>query len=58
MRQDFYGSSKAHNLIKEVHKMGPDIGPEKKAVLFPIVLEIWQENCVHLRNDAIDFFLL
>eukprot|EP00983_Pelagomonas_calceolata_P096993 1158197-Pelagomonas_calceolata.AAC.8 len=58
LNQDFYGSSNARKLIKEVREMGYDAGPDKRVVLVPIVLQIWHENCVSLRNDAIDFLLL
>lgn len=56
--QDFYASSKARDLLDKVRSMGAAEILEQKAVLIPIAVEIWHEHCVHLRNDAIDFFLL
>ncbi|KAF5829901.1 hypothetical protein DUNSADRAFT_15324 [Dunaliella salina] len=56
--RDFYGSSKAYKLIREVRKLGPEAGQNGKRVLAPIVERTWHENCVSLRNDAIDFLLL
>ena len=55
--QDFFGSSKARKLIKEI-KQHPDLTPDVQQILEDIVGQIFHETCTGLYVDAIDFLLL